>query len=313
MSDRYTVRLGLVGAGRWGRNLAAAIAELDEVRLAWIVDRNLHAAAEFGNLCPVLGSWQEAIARGGADGVIVATPPRFHGEIARDALAAGLPVLIEKPLTANPTEARDLLGRAESSGLPVWVDHRHLFAPAYGRLKKVAADLGPIRRIRSNGGSWGPFRVSTPVLWDWAPHDVALCLDLVGMAPASVAAKTVDWRDTDEGPGEILALILDFPNGCQAEIEVGNIFRKKRRRFEAQFDGAALIFDDLAENKLLRRAEYGGVPSHQTIPVAGEPALTYAVIGFANAIRTGATDLAQLRLGAQVVEVLAACEELLAR
>ncbi len=313
MSNISQIRLGLVGAGRWGRNFVSTIGELADVRLAWIVDSNPLVATEFAETCPVYPTWRDAMAAGGVEGVIVATPAEFHGGILRDTLAAGLPALVEKPLTANLAEARDLLVFAEAAGLTVWVDHTHLFAPAYGRLKSLARDMGPIRRIVSTGGRWGPFRASTPVLWDWGPHDVALCLDMAGAVPTAIAAETVEWRETPEGLGEILALSLDFEGGFRAEIEVGNIFPAKRRRFEVQFDDAALIFDDRADNKLVRRSERGGVPIHETIPVAGEKPLTYAVLGFVDAIRSGSNELTHLRLGVGVVEALAACEELLAR
>ena len=313
MGDPQEIRLGLVGAGRWGRNFVTTIGALPDVRLAWIADSNPLVAAEFTPICPVHGTWAEAMATGGVDGVIVATPAPYHGELVRDALAAGLPVLVEKPLTANLAEAQDLLVFAEAAGLTVWVDHTHLFAPAYGRLKSLARDMGPIRGIVSTGGRWGPFRASTPVLWDWGPHDVALCLDMAGSAPTGIAAERVNWRETPEGLGEILTLSLEFPEGFRAEIEVGNIFPEKRRRFEVQFDEAALIFDDTAEHKLFRRSEADGVPIYETIPVAGEKPLIYAVLGFVHALRSGISDLGPLRLGVSVVEVLAACEELLAR
>lgn len=307
------IRLGLVGAGRWGRNYVATIQDLPGTRLAWIADANPYVGAEFASVCAIHHSWRDALTAGGVDGVIVATPPRYHGEIARDALGAGLAVLIEKPLTANPAEARGLLPLAETAGVPVWIDHLHLFAPGYGRLKSLARDLGPIRRIVSTGGRRGPFRLDAPVLWDWGPHDVALCLDMIGETPVGIAAESLEWQDTPDGLGETLALNLQFAGGCRAEIEIGNLYAEKRRRFEVEFDGVSLIYDAHAEHKLVRRSESDGVPIHETVPVAGEPPLTYAVLGFTDAIRSGSTDLGPLRLGIGVVEVLAACEELLSR
>ena len=151
------------------------------------------------------------------------------------------------------------------------------------------------------------------MLWDWGPHDVALCLDMMGEMPVGIAAEILEWRDNPEGLGETLALNLEFPGGCRAEIEIGNLYAEKRRRFEVEFDGASLIYDAHAESRLVRRSERDGVPIHETIPVAGEPPLTYAVLGFIDAIRSGSADPGPLRLGIGVVEVLASCEELLSR
>jgi len=75
------LRLGLVGAGRWGRNYIRTIAELEDVVLARLASRAPDAAALAGDGCAVAADWSELITAGDLDGVIVATPPATHADI----------------------------------------------------------------------------------------------------------------------------------------------------------------------------------------------------------------------------------------
>lgn len=312
MAAEHDIRLGLVGAGRWGRNYVHTIGQITGVSLAWIADPAPLAAATFDGQYPVHPDWRAAIGGGDADGIIVATPPNLHAEIAKATVTQGLAVLIEKPLTTSPNQARDLLTLAERQGGLVWVDHIHLFSPGYRRLREALAPLRPIRRITSRGGRWGPFRDDASVLWDWGPHDIAFCLDLAGEPPAAVTAVCRERRELPEGIGEILDIGLDFPGGTRATITIGNILAEKCRNLTVTCDDAVLVLDDMAADRLIRRATAGSDAPPQAIPVADTPPLACAVGSFADAIRGGNRDLAPLRLGVSVVETIAACERLLA-
>lgn len=306
------LRLGLVGAGRWGRNYIETIQSQANIELAWVADPDPAVHAEFSRICPVHRDWREAVGAGDIHGLIVATPPRFHAEVARAGIAVGLPILIEKPLTTSREEAYDLLALAQSQGATVWVNHIHLFSPGYRRLKELAEDLGPVRNIASCGGRWGPFREDTSVLWDWGPHDVALCLDSVGEKPERIEINRRELRETEEGMGEIHDIRLGFPNGTEAEIEIGNIFAEKRRRFTVEFSDATLVLDDRAEDRLVwHHRNDTGRPSREVISVFDERPLICTVQAFANAIANQSRDISHLELGVGVVDVLTACEKAL--
>lgn len=263
------IRLGLIGLGAWGRRYVSTIAALKDIVLARTATRQ----------------WRELIAAGDVDGVIVATPPGSHAEMATAAIEAKLPVLIEKPLTQNAAEARELLKLAQKESALVMVEHTYLFHPAYAELKKRAGTLGAIRSIRSIGGNLGPFREATPPLWDYGPHDLSLCLDLIGQAPQS--AKATKLESSPEG--ENWRLDLAFKKGVTAEIVLGNIFKARQRRFEAVFEKGALFFDDVK-----RLPE----PFPAALP------LGCAVESFSAAIRSKSKDLGGLKLGVLIVEIL---------
>ena len=208
--SRSNVRLGLVGAGRWGRNYVRTITALDGVVLARIASRNPETGSLVGADCVVVADWRAVAEADDLDGVVVATPPAQHAEIVCAAVAAGRAVLVEKPLTLDLGEARALRRFVGEHAGFVMVDHIHLFHPAYRALKATGRRLGAIRQIAAAAGNRGAYRDDAPVLWDWGCHDVALCLDLMGTPPETVDAERIEARSTAAGYGENIALRLRF-------------------------------------------------------------------------------------------------------
>jgi len=308
------LRLGLIGAGRWGRIYIKTLKEIPGVRLARLASSNPDSSGLVADNCQITPDWTAVAEATDLDGVIIATPPDLHAEMTRAAIEAGNPVLIEKPLTMDVGEARDLLGLAEQSGAIAHVDHIHLYHPAWRELKRIGLGLGAIHEIRSAGGDWGPFRKDTPPLWDWASHDVALCLDLMGEMPETIAAKIRETRETENGPGETIAIKLAFPGGVTANIEVGNLMKKKKRFIAVHYDRQTLIYDDQADNPLMLEPRPDDAkcdpPSAEVIDVAPKLPLVQVIKDFAAAIRKGEPDIGGLRLGVQVVEVLGEAESL---
>ncbi len=312
MTER-PLRLGLIGAGRWGRVYIRTLANVSGVTLARLCSSNPKSPGLVGPDCPVTADWREVAEDTDLDGVIIATPPALHAEMTRAAVASGLPVLVEKPLTLDADEAEALFDFVGTRGGLVLVDHTHLFHPAYRELKKRARALGRATAIRATAGARGPFRADTPVLWDWGSHDVALCLDLLGRMPETATAGHLDSRRTEDGMGEILRLALAFSEGVGAEIVVGNLMTERRRRFEAYFEGGMLAYDDTVDDKLVHHPEAAapGAPlgPARSIPLDATLPLTCAVTEFAAATRAGSGELASLRLGVDAVAVLDQCQK----
>ena len=302
------VRLGLIGAGRWGRNYIRTIAGLEGVRLARVASRNPDTAVP--SKCMVMPDWRALLDNREIDGAIIATPPALHAEMARAAVEAGLPVLVEKPLTLDLGEAIALREFVAGHGGFVMVDHLHLFHPAYRALKGLASKYGPVLAIRSEAGNWGPFRPDAPVLWDWGSHDVAMCIDFLDTVPEGVDAHCVERRPVEGALGEFIELKLRFPGTLQADIRLGNMM-PKRRRFAAHFETGVLVYDDLATNKLTLHpstARYV-LPegAGQRVEITPELPLGNLIADFAAAIRDRNRDLSALDLGVSVVETLGRC------
>lgn len=310
--DRKPLRLGLIGAGRWARIYAKTIATLPDVRIARIARRSATPPDFAPADVEITADWHDVAAAKDLDGVIIATPPALHAEMALAAIHAGLPLLVEKPLTLSLDDARRIQDAAVKNNVLVMVEHTHLFNPAYRELKKLARGLGALRATTAEAGNWGPFRKDVPIVWDWGAHDVALCLDLTGAKPVHASARLEESRMTPDGPGETVTIRLEFPGNVASHIRLSNMLPGKTRFMAACFDTCCLLYDDVNPVKLSRLAP--ALPpapldraTAQPVAVPGESPLTVAVREFCDAIRRDSRDNASLELGVNVVQVLEAC------
>lgn len=304
MVTEAEIRLGLLGAGRWGQRYIETFKLVPGIRLTALASRNPASRTLVPPECRIAENWRDVLSASDVDAVIVATPPQLHAEMADAAIDAKKPVLIEKPLTLSPETAQALEQKSRARDVLAMVGHTQLFNAAFRKLKRSLPEIGAVRRIVSNSGNWGLFRPDVTALWDWAPHDISMCLDLVEASPTRITARCEVREAVENGFGERYLIELAFPRNITAQIRVGNLFRPKRRRLEVQGEKGGLVFDDLAPNKLMRRIGSDERP----VPHETELPLTTLVREFVSAVRFGRRSDSSLGLGREVVEILARCD-----
>ena len=300
-----TTRLGLIGAGRWGSRYVHTIQGTPRAALARISTERSDVSALVVPACQVDASWQSLIDARDLDGVIIATPPPLHYAMVRHALLRDLPVLVEKPLTMDVTEARTLRELALQRSVPMLVDHVYLYHPAYRALRLQLGSNPPLR-IKGNAGNAGPFRPDAPVLWDYGPHDVAMCLDLVGEAPIRVSAQRLDRRRVGTAVGETVRLVLEFASGATADLTLSNILDRRVRTLSVETGSERLVFDDAGETKVYRE-QVDGSGLREAIPFVAESPLKVVVREFVEAINRGTPTDRDAELATEVVVTLTRC------
>ncbi len=304
--------IGLVGAGRWGRNFISTLRDTPGITLRRIASSNPATAALVDAGCTIHSEWRDLVASNDIQGVIIATPPAAHAAIATLAIMNGKAVLIEKPLTTDLQSALTLKAAADARNAIVLVDHIHLYNPAWKAFKHAAQHLGPLLNVRSEAGAPGPIRSDISVLWDWAPHDVALGLDLTGAMPTSAVCRRLGSHEVPEGIAEQLSLSFEFPNQVTMGSEIGTLFKEKRRWLRADFEQGTLIFDDRVEDKVMMHEARGSLHSEGTrgmsVPFEAGSPLVKILIAFASCIRSGKSFLSDIALAVRVVEVIARLE-----
>ncbi len=311
MSD---FRLGLIGAGPWGRRCIATISRLPGVVLARVASKNPETASLVGPDCKLSPTWESVAFARDLDGIMIATPGPTHAAITRAAIAGNLPAFVEKPLTQDPSQAMEILDLARRRRGLVMVDHIFLFHSGYEEIKKRLPALGPVRRMISSGGNRGPFRAGTSPLWDYGPHDVSVALDLMGDASVSIQAVREKSETVPAGLGENFKLEMTFGSGARAESRIGNLFPARERRFEFHFSGRALVLDDGPKTLALHPLGPGGqLGPGENLPISPELPLDRAIKAFVAAVRSGEKDLSGLKLGVDVVALLSECERQLGR
>ncbi len=296
------LRLALIGCGHWGRIIARTIPRIEGTLLRRIASGNPRTADIAPDGCVIDTDWRDTIAAGDIDAVLIATPPATHAGIALASIRHGKPFFVEKPLTMDSQSAREICGEAEKNGVYGMVDHIHLFSPAFRKLCEMSPSLGPVHGIEACAGKNAVTDTATPVLWDWAPHDVAMCLRLLRQLPKTVRAEARPGSATGEAPHVNLRLAFGGNGDVSADMTFSNHFNTRRRMFKVlQRDGELTYSDDDGPRLTLRRRENAGA---EDVPLDDMLPLDIALREFRAAVVSDSRSAESLQLGLNTVSVI---------
>ncbi len=225
-------RIAVAGAGLIGRRHAEAIRVAQGVALACIADPSPAAAEVAATLgVPHHTTLEDAIAAGGLDGAILATPNQAHLAGGLACIGAGLPVLVEKPLADSVENARQLVEAAQAAGVPLAVGHHRRHNPLIARAKALIDD-GALGRIAAVHGSTWLMKPDDYFDVDWRRqpgagpvyinliHDVDLLMHLCGpitrvQAMESNAVRGFAVEDT-------AVILLRFASGALGTVTLSD-------------------------------------------------------------------------------------------
>src|SRR5512138_663584 len=190
--QKKTIKIGVVGCGYWGPNLIRNLRQNPECQLKVICDASEQRLGHMRRLHPEVATtrnFEDVLNDAEIDAVVIATPVRFHYEMARACLNMGKHTFIEKPMARTEAEAEELLKIATANGLVLMVGHTFLFSPAVRRMKEIidAGDIGDVQYIAARRLNLGLFQKDINVAWDLAPHDISILLYLLNELPVSVS------------------------------------------------------------------------------------------------------------------------------
>ncbi|MFH8727465.1 Gfo/Idh/MocA family protein [Streptomyces termitum] len=228
------LRLGIAGLGVISRFYLAAAERLPEWRLAGVCDLREEALAPHRGRVPCHFGHRELLAAGGLDALVVAVPNHAHAEVCADALRAGVPVCVEKPLALDPADGRRLAALSREHGVPLFTAfHRRYNDRVLDLLRRLPPPGGPVRvesvrvryleRIEEHIGAdtWylDPARCGGGCVADNGPNAFDLVRLVLGGSPSEVVAAEVvrDAAGTDRqavvelaGPGGRGRVELDW-------------------------------------------------------------------------------------------------------
>jgi predicted dehydrogenase len=227
------LRAAVVGAGAFGRNHLRVYRELElagvAVELAAVVDRDpdaLAAAAQYG--VPgfqTIEDCLQTLGAGGLDAASVSVPTVRHAECAATLLAAGVDLLIEKPLAATLAEADEIVRLARRLGRVVQVGHLERFNPA------VRAARGLLNRpmfFEVHRLSVFTLRsLDVDVVLDLMIHDLDIVMNFVGSPVREVRAVGLPVLSPKV---DIANVRLEFENGCIANFTASRVSTERVRK-----------------------------------------------------------------------------------
>ncbi|KPA20570.1 4-carboxy-2-hydroxymuconate-6-semialdehyde dehydrogenase [Shimia sp. SK013] len=216
------MRIGVFGAGLIGRKHAELVARRGH--LIALVDPDPKAKALAQQLgCTHYPSPEACLDAAQLDGVIIATPNQMHVEHARLCMSLRLPMLIEKPISGQASDARALVAESESLGIPILVGHHRRHNPKAQRAARAMreGDLGKIVAVTGHFLLYKPDEYFD-VVWRRLPgagpvfinliHDVDLMRFFVGEVTEVMAMQSSEARDLEVE--DTASLMLRFENGA---------------------------------------------------------------------------------------------------
>jgi predicted dehydrogenase len=242
------LKLGAVGLGYWGPNLARNLDELAGAKLGWICDRDEERLARYGGRFPEARKttqFEDLLEDDSLDAVAIATPVVTHFELARQALLAGKHVFVEKPLALSSTLGEQLVALAEERGLVLMPGHLLLYHPGVAKLKDLveSEELGRLLYVYGNRQNLGQIRKDENALWSLGAHDVSVILHLVGEEPVEAWARGESFLNP--GVEDIVFCYLRFPSGVVAHMHLSWLDPHKMRRMTVVGDQKMAVFDDM--------------------------------------------------------------------
>ncbi len=249
------VRIGIVGLGYWGPNFERTFDNLPQSEITAICDLNeerLQYAEK--KLTGVFAShnFDEILNRELVDAVVISTPTKTHFELTKKALEAGLHVFVEKPLATSAMECQTLIDLAEKYGLKLFVGHLFLYNTAVKKMKELVGNgaLGNICYISSQRLNLGPIRQDVNALWDLAPHDISIILDLLDRSPVSVNCQGLAYLN--KNVHDVCTLTMHFEKKCMAIINVSWLDPSKTRLMTVVGEKQMATFNDMEPLEKIR-------------------------------------------------------------
>lgn len=219
------MKIGLIGLGRWGENHMRVfsqidcnfigIADVDKEKRRIADDYGVDFFPDYKKLLPFV------------DAVSVVTPTDTHYRIVKDCLLKGKHVFVEKPMTLNSKEAKELVKIAEKNGLILAVGHLFRYNPTVLKLKEIVEkEKLYIHYISARYiHSTKPPRMDCGVIFNFASHLIDVFIFLFGM-PKRVFCKKIHYLS--EKREDYAIIILDYGNFLST-LEVSWLHPLKKR------------------------------------------------------------------------------------
>ena len=324
------IKLGVIGYGYWGPNIVRNFSGQPDCKVVAVCDKSPAALTRVLARHPgvqVTTDADEIIKSSEIDAVAIVTPVSWHYDFAKKALENGKHVFVEKPFTATSVQAEELIELAERKNLRIMVDHTFLFTGAVKKIRELIdnGSLGPLLYFDSSRINLGLFQHDVSVVWDLAPHDLAIMDYVIREKAEAVVATGVSHFN---GLADMAFLTIYFPGNVIAHINVNWLSPVKVRTTLIGGRDKMLVWNDLEPDEKVRVYDKGvNITSKEGVydllvsyrtgdvwapKVDQTEALKAELAYFIDCMGSGATPFNDGEAGLRVVRMLEAADQSLA-
>ena len=323
------IKIGLIGFGYWGPNLARNFNVNPDLELAAICDFSTDRRETAGRFYPqvrLLDNLDDLYNDTNIDVIAIATPVSFHFELAKRALMSGRHVWIEKPMTEKIDQAQELIDLARQKNKVVFVDHTFVYTGAVRKIKELIkqGELGDMVYYDSTRVNLGLFQQDVNVIWDLAPHDISIMGYLIPFKKYEVSANGCFYYGNGLCPKSLLTIYME--NNTVAQINVSWVSPVKIRQTMIGGTLKMVIYDENQPSEKIKVYDKGvelnftkeelyhlkvqyRVGDMYAPKIEDHEALALATSHFVDCISSSKIPLTDGKAGLEVVKVLVASTE----
>jgi len=254
------IRVGIIGYGYWGPNVARNFNSCDRAEIVSICDlekKRLDLAKTTYPFIRIHSDPLDLVQSKDIDAVAVVTPVFSHYELAKLALEHGKHIFVEKPFTSTVAQGEELIELAEKNELLIMVDHTFLFTGAVRKMREIIdfGELGDLFFYDSVRVNLGLFQHDINVIWDLAPHDFSIMDYLIDKRPDAISA--LGTEHFDRGLEDVAYVAAHFDNGFIAHFHCNWLSPVKVRKTLISGDKKMLVWDDLSSDEKVKIYDKG--------------------------------------------------------
>ena len=209
-------RIAVIGAGKFGQNHVRHLSAHSGVTVVAVADPNPSTGATVADYRELIGQ---------IDCAVVAAPSSLHARIGSTLLAAGIDVLMEKPIAEDAAGARQLIELARQHGRILQIGHLERFNPAIEALEaRIKLPLFfEVHRL----SAFTPRSLDIDVVLDLMVHDLDLLLCFTKQLPSAIHAAGIRVLSNKV---DIANVRLEFPSGCIANLTASRVSTEQVRK-----------------------------------------------------------------------------------
>jgi predicted dehydrogenase len=253
------IRIGVIGYGYWGPNIVRNFQTVDDAKVALVCDKRPESLRRVTQTFPgvdVTTDVDRVLASPDIDAVAVVTPVWTHFELAKKALENGKHVFVEKPFTSTAAQAQQLVDLGLTKNLRVMVDHTFLFTGAVKKIRQLIAneELGKLYYYDSTRVNLGLFQHDVNVIWDLAPHDLAIMDHLIQDRPTGIVATGASHLNGHE---DVAYITVYFESSMVAHFNVNWLSPVKVRTTLIGGEKKMVVWDDVEPDEKVKVYDKG--------------------------------------------------------
>ena len=323
------MKIGLIGYGYWGPNLARNFNQNPDLELSYICDFSadrLKAASVIFKQTKFVNDPEVLFKDTTLDAIAVATPVSTHFDLAKRALESGKDVWLEKPMTEKVEQAEELIELAEKNKRVLHVDHTFVYTGAVRKIKELIdkGELGDLIYYDSTRVNLGLFQQDVDVIWDLAPHDISIMDYLMPFKKVAVSATGSKFYGNGIVPKALLTIYME--NNIVGHINVSWVSPVKIRQTLIGGTAKMVLYDDNQPSEKIKVYDKGvqlvetkeelyhlkvqyRVGDMWAPKISDHEALGMQTKHFAECLKTRQKPLTDGRAGLEVVKILVASQK----